>query len=82
LGELAVIKKKSKIQSKLNDKGIKVMFLGYARNHAGNNFLFLNLGTKKVVLSRDVIWLSQILGHDGTNNIPVNQEQINLSKLS
>ena len=59
-GEMAVIKKSPKFQSKLNDKGIKVMFLGYARNHAGDVFCFLNMRTRKVVLSKDVIWLSQV----------------------
>jgi hypothetical protein len=57
-GEFAVIKKASPIQSKLKDKGVKVMFLGYARDHGSDVFRFWKMDTNKVVLSRDVTWLS------------------------
>ncbi len=42
------------IKAKLEDKGIKAMFLGYAANHAGNVYRMLNLKTDQVMLTRDV----------------------------
>ena len=38
------------------------MFLGYAQNHTGNTYRMLNLCTKIIVLSRDVIWLNKTYG--------------------
>ena len=63
-GEMAVIKNHSvKFQSKLKDKGTIVMFLGYADNHSADVYRFLKMGTKRVVLSRDVIWLNKLYCH-------------------
>ncbi len=45
------------IKTKLEDGGIKAMFLGYAANHAGNVYHMLNLKTDQVMLTRDVMWL-------------------------
>ena len=39
------------------------MFLGYAKDHAGDVYRFLKMGTKQVVLSRDVIWLNKLYWH-------------------
>ena len=36
------------------------MFLGYAKNHTGNCYRLLHLKTRKVIKSRDVIWLNKI----------------------
>ena len=47
------------IKSKLEDRGIKCMFLGYASNHAGNVYRMLNLKTRKVLITRDVRWLEK-----------------------
>ena len=66
-GEKAVVKKAAKIQSKLKDKGIQVMFLGYAKDHAEDVFRFLNLETNRVILSRDVIWLNKFVNPEKTN---------------
>ena len=48
------------IRSKLEDRGIKGMFLGYAANHAGNVYRVLNLETKKILITRDVKWLKSL----------------------
>jgi hypothetical protein len=61
---MAVIKDHSvKFQSKLKDKGAIVMFLGYADNHSADIYRFLKMGTKRMVLSRDVIWLNKLYCH-------------------
>ena len=63
-GEMGVIKNHSiKFQSKLHDKGSVVMFVGYAKDHSEDVFRFLKMGTKKIVLSRDVIWLNKLYFH-------------------
>ena len=54
-----MIKNSSPIQGKLKDKGIKIIFLGYARDHSKDVFRFFNPTTRRVVLSRDVTWLTK-----------------------
>ncbi len=58
-GEVGImtLKPGSTIKSKLGDRGIKCLFLGYAANHAGNVYRVLNHETKMVMISRDVKWL-------------------------
>ena len=38
------------------------MFLGYAQNHTGGTYRMLNLHTKFIVLSRDIIWPKKTYG--------------------
>ena len=38
------------------------MFLGCAHNHTGGTYRMLNLRSKHVILSRDVIWLKKNYG--------------------
>lgn len=61
-GEIGVtmIPSNNHIRSKIEDCGCQCMFLGYADNHAGDVFRFLNLQTHRVILSRDVIWLNKL----------------------
>ena len=35
------------------------MLLGYPDNHPGDTYRMLNLTTKKLLLSRDIVWLGQ-----------------------
>lgn len=61
---MAVIKIHSlKFQSKLKDRGFIVMFLGYAEDHSTDIYRFLKMGTKTVVLGRNVIWLNKLYCH-------------------
>jgi len=53
-GEVAVVKGSNKIQSKLKNKGLPLLYCGIARDHAADCFTFLNPKTKKYVESRDV----------------------------
>ena len=36
------------------------MFVGYAEDHAKNVYRFLNIHTRRIILSRDVRWLNII----------------------
>ena len=61
-GEIGVVTKHPgpTIKSKLEDRGIVCLFLGYARNHARNVYRMLNLKTRKVILTRDVRWTGKM----------------------
>ena len=50
-GELAYIANRTSIQSKLSDRGTKVIFLGYAPDHADNVYRFYDPATRRLKLS-------------------------------
>jgi hypothetical protein len=57
-GELAIVHDGAhSIKSKLQDKGLLCLFVGYPENHAGEVCQFLNLATKRIILSRSAIFL-------------------------
>ena len=64
-GEMAVvaIHEGKKMRSKLDNRGKTCMFVGYAEDHAGDVFRFLNIHTKRIIMSRDVSWLNIIWKH-------------------
>ena len=49
-----------KMRSKLDDRGKTCMFVGYAEDHTKDVYRFLNIHTKRIILSRDVRWLNII----------------------
>ena len=59
-GEMAVIaiSDGKKMRSKLDTRGGTGIFVGYADDHAGNIYRFINIQTKKIILSRDIQWLN------------------------
>ena len=59
-GEMAVvaIHEGKKMRSKLDTRGMTSMFVGYADDHAGDMYRFMNVQTKRIILSRDAKWLS------------------------
>jgi hypothetical protein len=59
-GEIGVVTTKSDIQGKLSNRGTPCMFMGYSINHAHDVYRMLNLETKKIINSRDIIWLNQV----------------------
>lgn len=61
-GEMAVVKTCDKIQSKLKNKGTVVMMIGYCESHSRGTYRFLNMTTKKVMMSRDVTWPNCLYG--------------------
>ena len=65
-GELGVvtISNTNKMKGKLSDRGITGIFVGYARNHSGNTYRMYNPKTKKVWITRDIIWLNKMYGEN------------------
>ena len=61
-GEMAVvaIHEGKKMRSKLDNRGKTCMFVGYADDHTKDVYRFLNIHTKRIILSRDVRWLNII----------------------
>ena len=62
-GQLGVVKV-LQLTNKLSDKGLKAIFVGYADKHTGNVYRFVNPSTNRIVLSRDVKWLSKRYGEE------------------
>ena len=69
-GEMAVIaiSDGKKMRSKLDTRGRTGIFVGYADDHAGNVYRFINVQTKKIILSRDVQWLNSFWKQYKTRN--------------
>ena len=59
-GEMAVIaiSDGKKMRSKLDTRGRTGIFVGYADDHAGNVYRFINIQMRKIILSRDIQWLN------------------------
>ena len=59
-GEMAVvaIHEGGKMRSKLDNIGKTCMFVGYAEDHSGDVYRFLNIHTKRIIMSRDARWLN------------------------
>ena len=47
-----------KIRSKLDTRGGTGIFVGYADDHAGNVYRFINIQMKKIIMSREIQWLN------------------------
>ena len=64
-GEMAVvaIHEGKKMRSKLDNRGKTCMFVGYADDHSGDVHRFLNIHTKRIIMSRDVRWPNIIWKH-------------------
>jgi hypothetical protein len=58
-GEIVVITTKTNIQSKLKNRQTPCMFVGYSVHHANDVYRMLNLDTKMIIQSRDIIWLNE-----------------------
>jgi Reverse transcriptase (RNA-dependent DNA polymerase)/gag-polypeptide of LTR copia-type len=71
-GEMAIIKMGGDVKGKLTNRGIPVMYLGRQKDHAGDTFRFLNIATKRVLVSRDAIWLNKVYGeYKGSHRSPL-----------
>ncbi len=71
LGEMAIVSRRAKIQSKLSDRGKLCMMLGYAASSLPNVFRLLDVKTKKIVHSRDVMWLGHKFHESSKNPTPM-----------
>ena len=63
--EMAVvaIHEGKKMRSKLDNRGKTCMFVGYADDHSGDVYRFVNIKTKGIIMSRDARWLNIICKH-------------------
>ena len=68
---MGVIKKNKKIFAKLENKGQSCMFVGY-NEHSSDTYRIYVFATKRIVKSRDVLWLNT--QYDEYNNIEVKQD--------
>ena len=75
-GEMAVvaIHEATKMRSKLDNRGKTCMFVGYAEDHPGDVYRFLNIHTKRIIMSRDVRWLNIIWKHYRRKRIYVRKQ--------
>ena len=64
-GEMAVIAihESKKMRSMLDDRGKTCMIVGYADDLSRDMYRFLNIHTKRIIISRDVRWLNIIWKH-------------------
>jgi hypothetical protein len=85
-GELAIVHNgaDARMHAKLQDRGFAAIFVGYPDNHAGEVCQFLNLKTKKLILSRTAIFLHKTyaeyykLAQDMISNVKTNDTDIRL----
>jgi hypothetical protein len=49
---------KKDIQGKLTNRGTPCMFMGYSINHVHDVYRMLNIETKKIINSREIIWMN------------------------
>jgi hypothetical protein len=69
-GTMGVITTYEKTQPKLENRGTTAMFVGYSNDHPSDTYRFINIKTRKLLISRDVKWLGKTWGeyNNNTNN--------------
>jgi hypothetical protein len=60
-GEAGTVKVKTKMMPKLADRRVHFMFIGYADDHNGNVYRMWNPKTERVHITRDIIWMKQMM---------------------
>jgi hypothetical protein len=58
-GEIGVVTNKDDIQVKLKSRSLNCMFVRYSVDHANDVYRMLNLNSKRIIQTRDVIWLEK-----------------------
>ena len=76
-GEIVIVALKAgnQIKAKLDNRGTVCMFVGYAKNHAGNVCRMLNTKTNAVIVTRDVTWTNKMFYQQEGNTT---QQMINI----
>ena len=59
-GEAGIVCTRDIKTSKLSNKGVLCMFVGYALQHAGDCYRMYNPKTKKIMISRDIKWMNEM----------------------
>ena len=62
LGEMGFVWSITTLKFKLDDRVMTCMFLGYVKNHNGGTYRMLDLHTKNIILSREIIFLNKTYG--------------------
>jgi hypothetical protein len=70
-GEASTVKIKTDTTPKLYDKGLQCMFVGYAESHNGGVYRMWNPQTRKIHITRDVIFLKSMLFQTMVDEIAV-----------
>ena len=79
-GDIAVvaIHEVKKMRPKLDTRGKTSMFVGYADDHARDVYRFINMQSKKVILSRDTQWLNLFWKHYKMRHNNPRRQQVEL----
>ena len=56
-GRVAHIARHSSTRTRMSPKGLKVIFIGYPEDHAGDTYRLYNPLTRKCLMSRNVTWM-------------------------
>ncbi|MCP4053817.1 MAG: hypothetical protein GY739_12280 [Mesoflavibacter sp.] len=67
-GTVAYVTKRN-TKSKYESKSTKCIMVGYAEDHAPDCYRFLNLETRKIIQSRDVMWTEELNGKESDEEI-------------
>ena len=70
IGAMGVVTNKSDIQEKLKNRGTTFMLMGSSIDHSNDVCRMLNLETKKIINSRDVVWLGKSYTNWLNNKLP------------
>jgi hypothetical protein len=71
-GEMGVVTTKDDIQGKLKNHSLTCMLVGYSVDHANNVYRMLNLNSKSIIQTRDVVWLEKCYNDRRKNKTPSN----------
>jgi hypothetical protein len=70
-GEAGTVKIKTDTKPKLHDRGVQCMFVRYAENHRGDVYRMWNPKTRKIHITRDVIFLKRMLFQTTVDEVAV-----------
>jgi hypothetical protein len=73
---MGVVTTKDEIQAKLKSRGSTFMFVGYSFDHANDVYRILNLNSKRITQTRDVIWLVKCYDNWLKNKAPSNDNDM------
>jgi hypothetical protein len=59
-GEIGVVTTKKDIQGKLANRGTPCIFMGYSINHVHDVYRMLNIVTKKIINSREIVCMNKV----------------------
>jgi hypothetical protein len=77
-GVAGIVKIKTKTTPKLGDRGVQCMFVGYAKDHEGDCVQMWDPKTKRMHVTRDIIWLRRMFY---TTKVPEPEIAINPTEV-